>query len=161
MEGQAQAICLKVFDGGKPVELRQRRRCRDGRSSGRTNSSSPRTATRIGYGRNISPDDVELGRSVTVVGASIQKKLFPSQTADRQDHQGQREAVQIIGVLDGEGLVVRADSQDDLVLVPITKFFSDFGHEHRTINSPSSRRRRRRTTRRWTKPSARCAPRAG
>src|SRR6476659_1869159 len=80
MEGQAQAIALKVFDGGKPVSYGNV--TLQGRTLVGTNEFFlAANSYSIAYGRNISPDDVDLGRPVTVVGASIQKKLFPSQTA--------------------------------------------------------------------------------
>ena len=39
----------------------------------------------------------------------------------------------IVGVLDKKGSAF-GQTQDDLVLVPITKFFDDFGARHRTVN---------------------------
>ena len=132
MEGQAQAIALKVFDGGKPVSYGNV--TLQGRTLVGTNEFFlAANAYSIAYGRNISPDDVELGRPVTVVGASIQKKLFPSQTAIGKTVKVNSKPYTIIGVLDEKGSSF-GNSQDELVLVPITKFFSDFGHENRTIN---------------------------
>jgi len=132
MEGQAQAIALKCFDGGKPVSYGNV--TLQGRTLVGTNEYFlAANSYTIAYGRNISPDDVDLGRPVTVVGASIQKKLFPSQTALGKTIKVNSKPYTIIGVLDEKGSSF-GNSQDELVLVPITKFFSDFGHEHRTIN---------------------------
>jgi putative ABC transport system permease protein len=132
MEGQAQAIALKVFDGGKPVSLGNV--TLQGRTIVGTNEYFiVANSYSIAYGRNISPDDVELGRPVTVVGASIQKKLFNSQSPLGKFIKVNSKPYMIIGVLDEKGSSF-GNSQDDNVLVPITKFFSDFGHEHRTIN---------------------------
>jgi len=132
MDGQAQAIALKVFDGGKPVSYGNV--TLQGRTLVGTNEYFlAANSYTIAYGRNISPDDVDLGRPVTVVGASIQKKLFPSQPAVGKTIKVNSKPYTIIGVLDEKGSSF-GNSQDELVLVPITKFFSDFGHEHRTIN---------------------------
>jgi putative ABC transport system permease protein len=132
MEGQASAIALKCFDGGKPVSYGNV--TLQGRTLVGTNEFFlAANSYTIAYGRNLSPDDVDLGRPVTVVGASIQKKLFPSQTALGKTIKVNSKPYTIIGVLDEKGSSF-GNSQDDLVLVPITKFFSDFGHEHRTIN---------------------------
>jgi putative ABC transport system permease protein len=132
MEGQANAIALKCFDGGKPVNYGNV--TLQGRTLVGTNEFFlAANSYTIAYGRNISPDDVDLGRPVTVVGASIQKKLFPSQTALGKTIKVNSKPYTIIGVLDEKGSSF-GNSQDDLVLVPITKFFSDFGHEHRTVN---------------------------
>jgi putative ABC transport system permease protein len=132
MEGQANAIALKCFDGGKPVSYGNV--TLQGRTLVGTNEYFlAANSYTIAYGRNISPDDVDLGRPVTVVGASIQKKLFPSETAIGKTIKVNSKPYMIIGVLEEKGSSF-GNSQDDLVLVPITKFFSDFGHEHRTIN---------------------------
>jgi putative ABC transport system permease protein len=132
MEGQANAIALKCFDGGKPVSYGNV--TLQGRTLVGTNEFFlAANSYTIAYGRNLSPDDVDLGRPVTVVGASIQKKLFPSQTALGKTIKVNSKPYIIIGVLDEKGSSF-GNSQDELVLVPITKFFSDFGHEHRTIN---------------------------
>ena len=132
MDGEAGAIALKIFDGGKtlsygPVTLQ-------GRTIVGTNQFFiTANAYTIATGRNISPDDVALGRPVTVVGGSIQKKLFPSQSPLGKTVKVNSKPYTIIGVMDEKGSSF-GNSQDELVLVPITKFFSDFGHEHRTIN---------------------------
>ena len=132
MEGQASAIALKCFDGGRPVSYG--RVTLQGRTIVGTNQYfTTANSYAIGYGRNISQDDVEFGRPVTVVGASIQKKLFPSQTPIGKTISVNYRPYVIIGVLDEKGSSF-GNSQDELVLVPITKFFSDFGHENRTIN---------------------------
>src|SRR6266550_1907989 len=132
MAGEAQAIALKCFDGGKPVAFGNT--TLQGRTIVGTNEFFlAANSYAIGYGRNISPDDVELGRPVTVVGASIQKKLFPSQSPLGKFIKVNSKPYMIIGVLDEKGSSF-GNSQDDLVLVPITKFFSDFGHENRTVN---------------------------
>jgi putative ABC transport system permease protein len=132
MEGQANAIALKCFDGGKPVSYGNV--TLQGRTLVGTNEYFlAANSYTIAFGRNISPDDVDLGRPVTVVGASIQKKLFPSESALGKTIKVNSKPYTIIGVLDEKGSSF-GNSQDELVLVPITKFFSDFGHEHRTIN---------------------------
>ena len=132
MGGEANAIAMKIFDGGKPVSYGNV--TLQGRTVVGTNEFFlAANSYAIGYGRNISPDDVELGRGVTVVGASIQKKLFPSQSALGKTIKVNSKPYTIIGVLEEKGSSF-GNSQDDLVLVPLTKFFSDFGHENRTIN---------------------------
>src|SRR3954464_12769139 len=98
MEGQAQAIALKVFDGGKPVTLGNV--TLQGRTIVGTNEFFlAANSYSIAYGRNISPDDVELGRPVTVVGASIQKKLFNSQSPLGKFIKVNSKPYMIIGVL--------------------------------------------------------------
>ena len=132
MGGEANAIALKVFDGGRPISNGPV--TLQGRTVVGTNEHFlTANSYAIAYGRNISPDDVELARNVTVVGASIQKKLFPSESALGKTVKVNSKPYTIIGVLDEKGSSF-GNSQDELVLVPLTKFFSDFGHENRTVN---------------------------
>ena len=132
MEGQAGAIYLKVFDGGKSASYGRTKI--QGKTVVGTNENFLIANTySIGYGRNLSPEDVALGRSVTVVGAEIQKKLFVNETPIGKWIKVNDKPYMIVGVLDEKGSLF-GGSQDDLILVPITKFFSDFGNRNRTIN---------------------------
>src|ERR1700716_3182786 len=132
MEGQANAICFKVFDRGKPAAF--------GNSKiqgltivGTNDQFLTANSYTLGYGRNISPEDVDLGRSVTVVGRDIEKKLFQNQTPLGKTVKVNERPYQIIGVLAEKGSSF-GQSQDNLVLVPITRFFNDFGSANRTVN---------------------------
>ena len=87
----------------------------------------------LDYGRNISPEDVEFGRSVAVVGKDVEKKLFGNETPIGKSVKVNEKPYRIIGVLAEKGSSFGM-SQDDMVLVPITRFFSDFGSANRTVN---------------------------
>jgi putative ABC transport system permease protein len=132
MEGQANAICLKVFDGGKPAAY-GRKKLQGLTLVGTNENFLIANAYTIGYGRNISSEDVELGRSIAVVGKNIEKKLFPNETPIGKTIKINDKPYQIIGVLGEKGSSF-GQTQDDLMLVPITKYFSDFGWVNRTVN---------------------------
>ncbi|HYM61099.1 MAG TPA: ABC transporter permease [Thermoanaerobaculia bacterium] len=132
MEGQASAICLKVFDAGKPVSF-ERQKIQGLTVVGTNDAFLLANSYTLGYGRNISPEDVDLGRSVAVVGMDVQKKLFPNQTPLGKTVKVNEKPYMIIGVLGEKGSSF-GQSQDNLVLVPITKYFSDFGNANRTVN---------------------------
>src|SRR6266852_1659176 len=70
MEGQAGVICLKVFDRGKPASFGNAKI--QGLTLVGTNENflTANTYT-LGYGRNLAPDDVDLARSVVVVGRDV------------------------------------------------------------------------------------------
>jgi putative ABC transport system permease protein len=132
MEGQAGAICLKVFDGGKPASY-DRIKIQGLTLVGTNENFLIANSYSLGYGRNLSPEDVELARSVTVVGKRIEKKLFPNQSPIGKTIKINEKPYLIIGVLAEKGSNF-GQSQDDLMLVPITRYFSDFGWVNRTIN---------------------------
>jgi putative ABC transport system permease protein len=132
MEGNAGAICLKVFDGGKTASYRRVKL--QGKTVVGTNENFLiANAYALDYGRNISPEDVALGRNVVVVGKSIEKGLFQNETPINKQINVNNRPFRIIGVLESKGSSF-GQSQDDLILVPITTFFSDYGRANRTVN---------------------------
>ncbi|MGK2855844.1 MAG: ABC transporter permease [Thermoanaerobaculia bacterium] len=132
MEGQAEVICFKVFDGGETASY-ERTKVRGKTIVGTNEHFLLANQYSMAYGRNLSAEDVDLGRAVTVVGVEIQKKLFPSQSPVGKTIKINERPYQIIGVLAEKGSTF-GQSQDDMILVPITKFFSDFGSTNRTVN---------------------------
>jgi putative ABC transport system permease protein len=132
MEGQANAIALKVFDRGKPAAFGNSKI--QGLTLVGTNENFLiANAYTLGYGRNIGADDVDLARSVVVVGSSIEKKLFPNQSPINKTIKINDRPYMIIGVMTEKGSSF-GQSQDDLMLVPITRYFDDFGWVNRTVN---------------------------
>ena len=132
MEGEAGAIAYKVFDRGKSAAFGSMKL--QGLTVVGTNESFlVANSYNLAYGRNISPEDVDLGRNVTVVGSDIQKKLFASQSPLGATIKVNERPYQIIVVIEEKGSSF-VQSQDRLVLVPLTKYFSDFGREGRTVN---------------------------
>ncbi len=132
MEGQASAICLKVFDGGKAVAWGTQKK--QGNTVVGTNEAFIiANAYSVGYGRNLTPEDVALARSVCIIGADIEKKLFSNQTPIGKTVKVNNKPYIVVGVFAEKGSSF-GQSQDNLVAVPITKFFSDFGRQNRTIN---------------------------
>jgi putative ABC transport system permease protein len=132
MEGQANVICFKVFDGGKPAGYGNVK-LQGLTLVGTDENFLTANAYTMGYGRNLSAEDVALGRNVIVVGTSIEKKLFASQTPIGKTIKVNEKPYQIVGVLTEKGSSF-GRSQDDMLLVPITRYFNDFGWVNRTVN---------------------------
>ncbi len=132
MEGQANAICFKVFDGGKPASY-DRKKIQGLTLIGTNENFLIANSFTIGYGRNLSPEDVELARSVVVVGKRIEKSLFPNETPLGKTIKINDKPYQIIGVLGEKGQAF-GQSDDSNMLVPITRYFNDFGWVNRTVN---------------------------
>ncbi len=132
MDGEAEVICLKIFNGGRSATY-ERTKIQGKTVVGTNEHFLVANAYTLAYGRNITAEDVDLARAVTVIGAELQKKLFPNQTPIGKTIKVSDRPYQIVGVLTEKGSSL-GQSQDDLILVPITKFLSDFGSAHRTIN---------------------------
>jgi putative ABC transport system permease protein len=132
MGGEAGAIAFKVFDRGKAAAYGSVKM--QGLTVVGTNEAFlVANSYNLAYGRNISDEDVDLGRNVTVVGSEIAKKLFPSQSPLGATIKINERPYQIIGVMEEKGSSF-GQNQDRLVLMPITKYFSDFGRAWRTVN---------------------------
>src|SRR5688572_7589871 len=132
MDGQANAICFKIFDGGKPASF-GRTKLQGLTLVGTNEHFLVANSYTLGYGRNISPEDVALARAVTVVGTDIQKKLFPNESPIGKTIKINEKPHQIIGVFTEKGSSF-GQSQDRLVIDPITRYLGDFGRRNRTVN---------------------------
>jgi putative ABC transport system permease protein len=132
MGGQANAICFKVFDGGKPASY-GRTKIQGLTLAGTNEHFLVANSYTLGYGRNLSPEDVALARPVIVVGQDIQKKLFPNETPIGKTIKVNEKPYQIIGVFAEKGSSF-GQSQDDMIIMPISRFLADFGRANRTVN---------------------------
>ena len=132
MDGTAGAICLKVFDGAKPASY-ERKKIQGLTLVGTNENFLIANSYTLGYGRNLASDDVDLARSVVVVGTRIEKALFPNQSPVGKTIKINEKPYQIVGVLAEKGSNF-GQSQDDIMIVPITRYFNDFGWVNRTVN---------------------------
>jgi len=135
MEGSAREICLKSF----AYEVKGQAVYKGVKTTpsllvvGANRSFLTANAYTLGYGRNINDEDVDLARSVIVVGKMIEKRLFPHETPIGKLIRMSGHTFTVIGVLTEKGTAF-GQSQDDLCIMPITRFFEDFGEAKRTVN---------------------------
>src|SRR5256714_3088746 len=135
MEGGAREICLKCFAyevKGQAVYNRVKT-TPSLLLVGSNRSFLTANAFTLGYGRNINDEDVELSRRVIVVGKVVEKRLFPHETPIGKVIRMSGHTYTIIGVLAEKGTAF-GQSQDDICIMPITRFFEDYGEAKRTVN---------------------------
>ena len=86
----------------------------------------------VAIGRNITREDVEFGRAVCVIGADTRDRVIPVGdpigVVIRIDGQGYR----VVGMLERKGELF-GQSQDNIVLIPITRFLQVYGRENRSV----------------------------
>jgi putative ABC transport system permease protein len=133
MEGAAQDVTLKSFDDGKQAVYNGVKTTPSITIAGTNKGFVTANAYAIGYGRNISDEDVEFARSVLVIGKRIEKRLFPHESPIGKVIKLSGHTYTIIGVFAEKGTAF-GFSQDDIAIMPITRFFEDFGSAKRTIN---------------------------
>jgi putative ABC transport system permease protein len=88
---------------------------------------------KIATGRNLSPEDVEFARSVCVIGDAIVKHLFAEGDAIGRTIRLDNRAYEVVGTFAPKGGSFGA-SDDNIVIIPITKFFENYGSHNRSIN---------------------------
>ncbi|MEY2545073.1 MAG: putative transport system permease protein [Verrucomicrobiota bacterium] len=135
MEGEAREICLKCF----AYEVKGQAVYNGVKTTpsllvvGSNRSFLTANAFTLGYGRNLTDEDVDLSRRAIVVGKMVEKRLFPHETPIGKVIRMSGHTYTIIGVLAEKGTAF-GQSQDDICIMPITRFFEDFGEAKRTVN---------------------------
>jgi len=135
MEGEAREICLKSF----AYEVKGQAVYNGVKTTpsllivGSNRSFLTANAFTLGYGRNLNDEDVELSRRVIVVGKMVEKRLFPHETPIGKVIRMSGHTYTIVGVLAEKGTAF-GQSQDDICIMPITRFFEDYGEAKRTVN---------------------------
>ena len=133
MEGTAREICLKTFDFNGQAVYQGIKTPPSLTVVGSNRSFLTANAYTLGYGRNITDEDVELSRRVLVIGKSIEKRLFPHESPIGKEIRLSGHTFIVIGVLAEKGTSF-GQSQDDICVLPITRFFENYGEAKRTVN---------------------------
>ena len=133
MDGQAAEVCLKVFDSGKQAVYSGVKTTPSLTIVGTNKSFLAANAYTLAYGRNLNEEDVALSRRVVLIGREIEERLFPNVSPIGRVINLGGHTLTVVGVL-GERGTAFGQSQDDIAVLPITRFFEDFGSANRTIN---------------------------
>ncbi len=125
-------ISLQVAVWGRQVFYEDKKTNPNNRLVGSDEAFIAGRAYNVALGRNITPQDVEFGRAVCVIGADTRDRVIPGGdpigAVIRVDGQGYRG----VGVLERKGELF-GQSQDNLVLIPITRYLQVYGRENRSI----------------------------
>src|SRR5437588_12044672 len=127
MQGNAREICLKcfgrdlkgqaVYNGVKTTPSLT--------VVGTNRSFLTANAYTLGYGRNLTDEDVDLARDVVVIGKMIEKRLFPHESPIGKVIRMSGHTYSVIGVLAEKGTSF-GQSQDDICIMPITRFYENY-----------------------------------
>src|SRR5438105_2242541 len=135
MQGNAREICLKCFG----YELKGQAVYNGVKTTpslllvGTNRGFLTANSYTLAYGRNLNDEDVDLSRRVIVVGKVVENRLFPHESPIGKVIRVTGHVYTIIGVFAEKGTAF-GQSQDDLCIMPITRFFEDYGEAHRTVN---------------------------
>ncbi len=126
-------ISLKVFDNSKRIIYGRLYTNSNITVCGTNQNYLISNGYSIAAGRNLNETDVELSRSVVVIGQDIVHRLFPVEDPLGKVIKINDKNFTIIGLLAPKGGAF-GGSQDNMVLTPITRFFENFGRARRTVN---------------------------
>lgn len=133
MQDANAVISLKVFDSGKRISYGRLRTNPNMEICGTNPNFLVSNGYSVGRGRNLNETDVDLARSVVVIGLDVQRRIFPVEDAIGKLIKINDRNYTVVGVLAQKGASF-GRSQDNISLVPITRFFADFGYVKRTVN---------------------------
>ena len=140
MEGTADVVCLKAFFGRSGDSPQGAQAVYGGRKTapgltyvGTNEHFLVANQYAIAIGRNLTGADVELARPVVVIGQDIAKKLFPAENPLGKMIRVNTHVYTVVGTFAEKGSAFGGD-QDDILIVPITRFFTDNGIQGYTVN---------------------------
>jgi putative ABC transport system permease protein len=133
MENEADVICPKVWDDSTQAVFENKRTNPNIELCGTTLDFLAVNNYRISDGRDLSVEDVEFSRSVCVIGQQLVQRLFPQGHAVGKTIKLNEKNYQVIGTLAEKGSNF-GGNDDNLVLIPMTKFFENYGSRERSLN---------------------------
>jgi putative ABC transport system permease protein len=133
MEGHAREVCLKSFDFKGQAVYNGLKTTPSLTVAGSNKSFLTANSYTLAYGRNINDEDVAFARNVLVIGKAIEKRLFPHESPIGKVMKLNGHTFTVVGGMAEKGTAF-GQSQDDICVMPITRFFENFGESNRTVN---------------------------
>jgi putative ABC transport system permease protein len=135
MAGSADVICLKVFERDKLVQgtYGGRKTTPDVNFLGTNEYFLEANQFAIQTGRNLNGADVDLIRPVAIIGQDIVSKLFPTENPLGKLIKAAGRTYEVIGTFATKGSSF-GESQDNFIVIPVTRFLMEFGADNYTIN---------------------------
>jgi putative ABC transport system permease protein len=133
MEGSADVVSLKAETQGNQAVYGGRKTTPTVNYVGANEYFLQSDQYSIDIGRNFTGADIELGQPLALIGQTVAGKLFPSESPLGKKIKIAGHAYLVIGVFAGRGSSFGQD-QDNIVVVPITRFLSDNGANLFSLN---------------------------
>ena len=134
MESETDAIvAMYLADGGEIARYKDRKTERNTRVIGTNENYLECFPMDVEFGRNLTTEDVEFNRTVTVIGAEIQEQLFPDEDPLGKQITQWGTKYTIVGVLKKKGESF-GNNPDRIVMIPITRFLSLKAENWTTLN---------------------------
>ena len=134
LESESDAeVCMYLSDGGEIARYKDRKSSRNTRVIGTNESYLNCFPVELEIGRNLTTEDVEFDRTVTLIGAEVRLALFPNEDPLGKVISQRGTRYTVVGVLKEKGQSF-GTNPDRMVMIPITRFLSTHAHHHSTMN---------------------------
>jgi putative ABC transport system permease protein len=133
MRDTTEVICLKTFDGGAQAVYNGRKTAPSLTFGGSDEHFITANQFSIATGRNLQPEDVDLVRPVVVIGQTVIERLFPSENPLGKMIKIRERTYIVVGTFASKGSSF-GQNQDEIAIIPVSRFLSDFGVQGRSIN---------------------------
>jgi putative ABC transport system permease protein len=133
MADETDVICPKVWDDSTQAVFENKKTNPNIELCGTTQDFLAVNNYKMGDGRNLSAEDIEFSRSVCAIGQHVVQRLFPQGHAVGSVVKLNEKNYEVIGTLAEKGSNF-GGNDDNLVLIPITKFFENYGTRERSLN---------------------------
>ncbi|MEM8901870.1 MAG: ABC transporter permease, partial [Bacteroidota bacterium] len=95
----------------------------------------PKTARYvIEEGRNLTPDDIKLGKNVAVIGAELKKRIFPNESPIGKNITANNNVYRVVGLFEEIGTTSGAGG-DKIVVIPLTTLRRHYPY-HGSLHHP-------------------------
>ncbi|MDD3179989.1 MAG: ABC transporter permease [Opitutaceae bacterium] len=135
MAGIAKNVCLKTFynEGQAQATYAGRQTTPDVTLGGSNEYFLNANQYNIDVGRNFQADDIELVRPVIIIGQDVVQKLFPAESPLGKMIKIRERTYVVIGTYEKKDTSF-GQSQDNIAMIPITRYIADYGSQDRSIN---------------------------
>ena len=133
MADSGATISMQLGRGGRPAFYHDRRTNPSNILIGTDENFITARNFNVNRGRNLTPEDVEFGRPVCVIGNDIVKVLFPNQDPINEAIRVEGQTFTVVGLFEEKGSSFGA-SQDNFIMIPITRFLQVYGRRGRSIS---------------------------
>ena len=135
MEGISEVISLEIYnmEGKTQAAYQNRKTTPDLTFCGGNEHYLAANQYNVDTGRNFTTDDIELARPVVIIGQGVVKKLFPGETALGRLIKVNDRPYTVIGLFATKGTAF-GQSQDDIAIIPVSRFMNDFGSDRYSVN---------------------------
>ncbi len=132
MQEHTEVVCFKIWKSNIAATREGRKTNPNQKIVGTNAYFLEANSNTIASGRMLNASDVELARPVAVIGADIERKLFPNENPLGRSLRIAGRNYTVIGVFVSKGSAF-GGSNDDTSAIPISRYFADFGSSNRSL----------------------------